>query len=143
MKVLLWTLCFFFLTPPLFAAEEPVPNAQILKVEPKLDEDRQSLEFTFGGDYSQSLSYLFDPGVFQMILPHASFDPKLAITRINNQFISELRLKQEGKNTIVEVRFADTNFDAAGKAIHQAQFEKLTLFLYKKPHIGETFHCLL
>lgn len=114
------------------ASTDEVPDAVLRKIESKQTEERTEVQLTFLKDYSQSISYHYDPGVFTATLPHAQFGPDQENLRINNQFVEAVRLRQEGKNTLLEVRFADPKFDAVSKVSHQAEFEKLTFLLYKK-----------
>lgn len=131
--------CFFLLAPafawaadPLAEEEAPPEPTPIVKIETDLGEEFQELRLTFKGDYAQSIGYLYDPGVFSAILPDSSFAEDLSRKRLNNTFVDLLRLRREGKNSILEVRYSDPAFSAAGKVTHEAQFEKVTFRLYKE-----------
>ncbi|OGH01972.1 MAG: hypothetical protein A2600_04495 [Candidatus Lambdaproteobacteria bacterium RIFOXYD1_FULL_56_27] len=133
--VFLCLLLSLFCTGALWAAEDEssdsAPEGVLRKLESKQTEERTEVHLTFLKDYSQSISYHFDPGVFTATLPHAKFGPDQEHLRINNQFVEAVRLRQEGKNILLEIRFADPKFDAVSKVGHQAEFERLTFLVYK------------
>lgn len=136
----LWLTAFFLWVglnawaapDPLADEEEPPPPVEIVSLETALNEEFQQLQLVFKGDYAQSIGYLYDPGVFSAILPHSQFGKELARKRLNNAFVDLIRLRREGKNSILEVRFSDSAFSAAGKVTHEAQFETVTFKFFKE-----------
>jgi len=96
--------------------------------------DHQVVELKLSKDYEQQITYIYDPGVFSAILPKTKFDPKLKNIRVNNQFITNIRLRSENNRTIMEIRFADHGFDSVGKVTHLANFDHLSFMVFpKKP----------
>jgi len=119
-----------------FAKEQTpqVPLAVITQVDVSESKDHQVIALQLSKDYEQSITYLYDPGVFSAILPKTKVGPKVKNIRVNNQFLDQIRLRSENNRTILEIRFADHAFSGVGKVTHLAEFDQLSFKVYpKKP----------
>jgi len=132
LRLLILIYCFSF---PLLAApevQEPRAINQVKSISLSKEDGFQSLLIRFSKAYDQQITYLYDPGMFSAILPASGFAPKLGTTRINNQFIQQIRLRHAGDRSILEIRFADDQFNSVGKVTHRLKSDSLTFLVYKK-----------
>ena len=96
------------------------------------DTNQEQLILIFKSDYTGIPSINFDQGLVWVELPYSDFSPKLSYQSINNRFIQALRLGKEGKSTILEIQFADPNFEAVGLINYQIENDLLFLTIGKK-----------
>lgn len=127
----LFLLIFILSWSALSLAQEP-PLRQIVDLRVVVEGDSQKVILSFDQQYTETASYQFESGFFQAILPRTDFKPQLALLRVNNQFIRDLRLHREGKNTIFEIQFADSTFRSEGLVNDQIDKSELIFQINKK-----------
>ncbi|MDX2470439.1 MAG: flagellar biosynthetic protein FliO [SAR324 cluster bacterium] len=123
-KILLFTVIFFY-SLPIFAGEITLKEIYISK-----GEGYSQIKLIFDKDFKASPSFLIDDGVLQIILPQSKFNKELAQKRVNDGFLDRLRMKTEGKNSILEVQFSEGSFRAEGLVRDRATFEAYDLMIY-------------
>ncbi len=87
----------------------------ISKVVVEVLSESEKIHLHFDREYSPSPSLQFETGYLQAILPQTSYDSKIEVQRINNQFIRDIRLQNEGHNTVFELNFANSQYHSQGR----------------------------
>jgi len=123
--VLIWMLLF------LAVVDGGVAETLISDVKITGDEEIEKVQLVFQTAYSETVSTDFEKGVVQISFPHATFDPSLAFTNVNDRFIQNIRLIKTATSSIMEVRFADPDFDAVGMVKEESGDQHLTLLVSK------------
>jgi len=108
---------------------------QITKLTASTETSREKIEILFSAPFEENVSFIFVPGFLKVIFPHTQFKSKLAKHRINNQFIHKIRLIKEGSNTIVEIQFADSQFEPIGQINNIRNKEQFILVIDRQKKI--------
>ncbi|MDH5560909.1 MAG: flagellar biosynthetic protein FliO [Deltaproteobacteria bacterium] len=120
----------FFITTPLFSAPEIQTN-EISFIKAYSDKDQGYINLSFRTPFKNYVSFLFEPGKLTAIIPSSHFSKENAFKRVNDQFIKNIQLRQEGKNTILNVYFADAKFNAGGKTTDEVDQKHLNILIFK------------
>ncbi len=85
--------------------------------------------------YDFPISYHFDYGSTEITLPGTTFDIDSSI-KINNRFLKYIDIKSEGRNSILQVFFADPSIHSVGIYDHQISDKLLTISISKSTKPG-------
>ena len=108
---------------------------QITKLKVSTETSKEKITILFTEPFNESVSFLFDPGFLKVVFPHTQFKSKLAKHRINNQFIRNIRLIKEGSSTIVEVQFANSQFEPIGRINYIRNKKQLILTIDRQKNV--------
>jgi len=101
-------------------------------IEVSSDTNLENIILKFQTEYEGIPSINFEEGMVRVELPYTDFPPSLSYQSINNRFVQALRLGKEGKSTILEIQFADPNFQAIGLINYETEEGNLNLSIKKK-----------
>lgn len=127
----LFLLAFF--VPLIFplSAESAAPANHIETISIRSEEDIEKILIQFKKPFKAAISQHFDEGYVNIILPETDYDKEQEILHVNDRFLRIVRLYKEGRNTILEVQFADPQFKAIGKVSSLSSGSVLTILLKK------------
>jgi flagellar biogenesis protein FliO len=124
-------VCIFILPYPALSQPAVQRAVKIQKIEIHSTADQERIQLAFDSDFHETISPHFDTGLVRITLPTTIYNPGLETVHINNRFLRIVRLYQEGKNTIVEIQFSDSEFLAIGKVSSQIEGQQLFIDIDK------------
>ncbi|MBU2514799.1 flagellar biosynthetic protein FliO [bacterium] len=77
------------------------------------------------------ISSHFESGQVRITLPQTDFDPAIENQHINDRFLKYTRFYKEGKNSILEIYFSNSGFQAVGKVRIQPDENTLNIYIDK------------
>lgn len=113
---------------------DPPPRSESCRIEDvefRSQEKRDTIHLALDCVYSFPISYHFDYGTTEIVLPNTTFDEIPAVT-INNRFLLSADLRREGRKTVLRIRFADADIHSAGLYDHEIGKRGITFSVFKK-----------
>ena len=132
---LLFGTVLLFSPASILAVDTPSTIEQVI-IESKPELEHVQLVFT--GAYDDPVSTHFDSGIVGLTLPKADFKESLRDYRVNNRFLKAVHFRREGHNTIVEIQFADSSFQAPGRIKTSMIDNKLNVFINKSAELDNS-----
>lgn len=121
--------CFF---PLLVIANSVVINLIDIKVSSDSEQEHILLVFDQSLQNTPSPSLNFETGVLRVTLPKTLFTSQQANRRVNDRFIQGLQLNKEGNGSILEIQFANSEFDPIGRVSYKIEDQNLHIDINKK-----------
>ncbi len=133
--LLLAILAFFPSLNFLSATTQDIRHISNISVISNLSQDIIQLSFDRSFEAPPSLD--FENGTIRMILPNTGFSPGAKYKNVNNRFIRAIHLDKEGKNTILEVLFANPDFQATGLINYASEGNTFNIYIDKLKKSGK------
>ena len=134
-SILLFTI-YLAITSSLYAATSSEDNScRIEDIRFQSQEEKEVIDLFLDCYYDLPISYHFDYGITEIILPNTTFDEIPAIN-INNRFLLSLDLRKEGQKSILRILFADTDIHSVGIYDHEVKEKRIAFSISKKENTG-------
>lgn len=135
LHILLIKLILLFISPLCVLGADS--TLSIVKISASSDEQQSRFQIHFSQPYQEAVSSHFDDGVVRLTLPNSGYDEAVSFNYVNDRFVRYLRLFGEGKNTTVEILFADQDFQAVGRVKTEQKSDVLNIYIDKKGQYSE------
>lgn len=145
------TLVFIFVLTCSTVLHATPAEYSISDIQITAGKDQEKIQLIFESEYGETVSTDFETGLVQLTLPNTTFDPSLAFINVNDRFIRNIRLIGISNGSILEIHFADPEFDAIGMIKEGNQGESFDVLISKttkfaiespeeilKPQVAET-----
>jgi flagellar biosynthetic protein FliO len=107
------------------------PPAFLNGIDVQADSVRETIVLGFNHTTPATPSLYFEKGLVRVTLPQTVFDPAIRHQVVNDRFLRGLRLEQEQTSAILEIVFADSDFDGIGRINHRLQGRELIFEIQK------------
>ncbi len=99
--------------------------------------DFEVIQLHLSKNISEPISPHFELGQVRISLPQTDFDPAIENRHINDRFLKYTRFYKEGKNSILEIYFSNSGFQAIGKVRTQSEEKTLKIYIDKNQKSAE------
>ncbi|MBU3914133.1 hypothetical protein KKA14_01230, partial [bacterium] len=112
-------------------------NGYLTKIAISSDQAQEHIQLLFQNDFNAIPSIDFEKGLVRITLPNIDYDPSIDFQKVNDRFLQAIRLAKEGKNTILEIQFANPDLQAVGMINHRIENAELHIYIDKKKKSGD------
>lgn len=126
---LLVYLLLFCLTSNLYPSDSK--TSLITSIDIDSSEKQEKIRLRFEKPFTETTSQHFDPGLVRITLPYTNYEKSIETTHVNDRFIRITRLYKEGSSSILEIQFANQEFQAIGKVSSTVDGPLLDIFIDK------------
>ncbi len=126
---LLVYLLFFCTTSDIYPSDSKTSLIQAIDIDSS--ETQEKIRLRFDKPFTETTSQHFDSGLVRITLPYSNYDKSIETKHVNNRFIRMTRLYKEGNSSILEIQFANQDFQAIGKVSSSIDGPLLDLLIDK------------
>lgn len=125
-----------FLLPIYLYSDDSIksPSTKIQQLVVFSETDYELIQLQSSVSFFEPISPHFDPGQIRLTIPQSEFTAEIENRYINDRFIKATKFYKEGKNSILEIHFSDSKFEAVGQVRTQIEKNNLNIYIDKTPH---------
>jgi len=134
--ILLIAMLTVFRAGLVVAQPSPKTQALLIGLEVHSDSIQETILLKFQSPFGQIPSLNFDKGIVSITLPQTSLSLAAKDRVVNDRFLKSLSMASEGTSAILEIVFADSDFDATERISYQAVEDGLNITIQKTGKIS-------
>jgi flagellar biogenesis protein FliO len=126
--LLVCLLCFGFI-PNSYSSNTKINLIKFITIESS--EEQEKVRLKFEKPFPETTSQHFDSGLVRITLPYTNYNKTIETKHVNDRFIRIIRLFKEGSSSILEIQFADNEFQAIGKVTSSVDGQFMNVYIDK------------
>jgi len=121
----------FFVLPLLVIATPTEINVTDIQITSNTEQEHILISFDQSFQETPSLES-FETGIVRVTLPQTIFNPKLSHKIVNDRFIQVIRFEKKGTGSVLEIQFANSEFEPIRKINFERDNQYLNIYINKK-----------